>query len=76
MEKNDRITELQQEICNLTAELGSDNSDIGDWKVVKCQEYILAGKPAPYDLEELNAKRDAVRKQINEIQKEIEELSK
>lgn len=71
---DNKIAELQQEICNLTAELGSDASDIGDWKIIKCQEYILAGKEAPYDLEELNSKRDTVRKRINDIQKEIEEL--
>ena len=43
-----------------------------DWKVIKYQEYVDAGKPAPYDINELNRKRQAVRDRINEIQKELD----
>lgn len=62
-----------QQICDLTAELTSTASDIGDWKVAKCYEYSLAGLEAPYDIKELHTKRQAVRDEINALQKELDE---
>ncbi len=60
-----------QQICNLTQDLVSPVSEIGDWKVAKCYEYSLMGKESPYDLKELHAKRQAVRDEINRLQEEL-----
>lgn len=42
-----------------------------DYKVIKCSECALAGEPAPYDIKELHAERQAIRDQINELEKEV-----
>lgn len=62
----------EQEIRNLTSQLTSTASDIGDWKIAKYNEYILAGEEAPYDIEELHSARQAVRDEINALQEELE----
>ena len=64
--------EIEQEIRNLTSQLQSSVSDVGDWKVSKCYEYVLAGKDAPYDMEELHEARQAIRDQINELQEQLD----
>lgn len=43
-----------------------------DYKVVKIAEYLAAGLPAPYDIEQLHAERQALRDKINEIEEEEE----
>ena len=58
---------LEQQIINLKSSLESRESDIGDWKIAKAQEYILAGIECPYDIAELHAKRQAVRDEINRL---------
>ncbi len=63
--------EIEQEICNLTSKLTSAVSSVGDWKVAKVQEYLLAGLESPYDINELHVKRQAVRDQINALQEEL-----
>ncbi len=60
-----------QQICNLTQDLASPVSEIGDWKVAKCYEYSLMGEEAPYDVVALHAKRQAVRDEINRLQQEL-----
>jgi len=65
---------IHQEICNLTADLESSASSIGDWKLAKYQEFLLAGKEAPYDIQELHAKRQAVRDRINELRAQLDAL--
>ena len=65
--------EKEQEIRNLTSELASTVSPVGDWKVAKCYEYQLAGLEPPYDINELHSQRDAIRHRINELQHELEE---
>lgn len=72
--KDERIRELQQEICNLTSDLASSNSDVGDWKYIKSYEYQRAGKDTPYDLDELDVERQRIRDRINECKREIKEL--
>lgn len=62
-----------QRICDLTQDLVSAVSEIGDWKIAKIQEYALAGLEAPYDIKELHAKRQAVRDEINKLQLELDE---
>lgn len=80
---DDRRKELIEKIMMLDAKIKSDKillssnaSDIGDWKIIKTQEYIIAGKPSPYNIDELNTARDKVRKEINDYTKEYEELVK
>lgn len=66
----DEYQELYMKICNLKADLTSNASPIGDWKVIKCIEAQLAGETAPYDIEELRTQRQAVRTQINEYEEQ------
>lgn len=68
---DERIQELEQEIRNLTAQLTSTVSSIGDWKVCKCYEYSLIGEEVPYDINKLHEDRQAIRDRINEIQEEL-----
>lgn len=63
---------IQAKITDLMSKLSSDVSNIGDWKVIKCYEAKLQGKEMPYDVEKLMADRQAVRDEINELQKELE----
>lgn len=74
MEQNTKAMELQQEIINLQTSLGSNTSAIGDYKIMKIYEARLKGAPDPYDASELIAKRDAVRKEINEKQAQLAAL--
>ena len=66
--------ELEQEMRNLISLLTSSYSDIGDWKVAKYQEYVLSGREAPYDIEELHTKRQAARDRINEIKQILDNM--
>lgn len=70
----DRKELLEQEIRDLTAKLTDSTSDIGDWKYIKSFEYTRAGKEIPYDLDELDKQRQAVRDRINEIKEELKTL--
>ena len=72
--KEEQIRELQQEICNLTADLSSPVSDVGDWKYIKSYEYQVAGKDIPYDLDALDVARQQIRDRINECKRLIKEL--
>lgn len=65
---------MEQEIRDLESKLSCTTSDIGDWKIAKVMEYQLVGKESPYDIKELNKKRQAVRDRINELQKALEKL--
>ena len=47
-------------------------SDIGDYKFVKIYEARLKGEADPYDTDDLIAKRQAVRDEINKLQQELE----
>ena len=73
-EKQKNIQEKQQEIINLQAHLAGKNSEIGDYKIIKCYEASLIGKEAPYDAKTLIAERQKVRDQINALQDEIKAL--
>ena len=63
--------EMEQEILDNMSRLTSGASEIGDWKVAKYQEYVLAGQEPPYDIAELHAKRQAVRDRINELRAKL-----
>lgn len=58
---------IEQQIINLKADLESRESDVGDWKIAKAQEYALVGLESPYDIADLHAKRQAVRDEINRL---------
>ena len=74
-EKQKNIQEKQQEIINLQAHLASKNSEIGDYRVIKCYEATLSGaKTMPYDTTTLLAERQKVRDKINVLQAEIKAL--
>lgn len=62
----------EQEIRNLTSQLVSTASDIGDWKISKYYEYVLAGEDAPYDISELHSARQSIRDEINSLQAELD----
>lgn len=59
----------QREIAGLKGQLAA-----GDYRIIKIAEYAAAGKPAPYDIAELNAARDAIRGEINHLEAEIAEM--
>ena len=43
-----------------------------DYKVIKCQECVLAGIPLPYNIDELHNERQTIRDQINKLQAQIQ----
>lgn len=57
-EKQSKIKELQSELNE------------SDYKIIKCNEYKLAGLELPYDIEELHKQRQALRDEINKLQGE------
>jgi len=65
--KNPEPTEeeiKQRRIEELKAELKST-----DYKIIKCSECDLAGLPLPYDITELHITRQAIRDEINELER-------
>ena len=54
--KQAKIKELQSELNE------------SDYKIIKCNEYKLAGLELPYDIEELHKQRQALRDEINKLQ--------
>lgn len=44
-----------------------------DYKIIKCQEAQLTGKELPYDIEKLSIERQALRDEINDLEKYIEQ---
>lgn len=72
MENNNERELLESELRELRSSLDANTSEIGDWKIVKAMEYKLSGEDIPYDIDELNEKRQIVRKRINEIQSILE----
>jgi hypothetical protein len=42
-----------------------------DYRVIKCMEASLLGRPMPYDVAALHAERQALRDRINELESEI-----
>ena len=59
----------------MQAHLASKNSEIGDYRVIKCYEATLSGaKTMPYDTTTLLAERQKVRDKINALQAEVAQL--
>lgn len=69
MEVRKEIAEKEQEIRNLEAALSNS-----DYKVIKCMEYQMLEMEMPYDVNELNENRQAIRDQINALEENIAEL--
>ena len=72
--KEEQIRDKEQRICDLTCDLSSAASSIGDWKIIKIYEARLKNEADPYDFAKLAAKRQAARDEINALQAEIAEL--
>lgn len=60
-----RIKTTAEKIAELKAQLAAT-----DYKVIKCSECQLLGQEMPYDVAELHTERQAIRDQINELEKE------
>mgnify|MGYP006319343667 FL=1 len=59
----------------MQAHLASKNSEIGDYRVIKCYEATLSGaKTMPYDTTTLLAERQKVRDKINALEAEVAQL--
>ena len=65
----EEIARKEQEIRNMEAALSNS-----DYKVIKCMEHQMLDKEMPYDVNELNENRQAIRDQINALEEEIAEL--
>lgn len=65
---------IQQQIINLEAELSSNTSEIGDYRIIKTYEARLNNEKDPYDTDDLLTKRQKVRDQINELQAKLDKL--
>ena len=69
---SDEMQAKQQEIINLTSQLSSTQSEIGDWKITKTYEARMREEADPYDTKALMDARQEVRDRINELQQEID----
>lgn len=70
----DAYNEIQQKIANYRWQLSDSASPIGDWKIAKCYEFSLMGLAAPYDMTELNTKRQTIRDEINELEEKLKKF--
>lgn len=55
----------KQRIAELKLQLGGT-----DYKIIKCSECQLAGVEMPYDVVSLHAERQAIRDEINQLEKD------
>lgn len=55
----------RQRITELKLQLGGT-----DYKIIKCSECQLAGVEMPYDVVSLHAERQAIRDEINQLEKD------
>lgn len=68
---DEEIQRKHQRIIDLKSVLESRESDLGDWKFLKYQEYAMMGKEAPFDISEYNSRRQEIRDEINAIEAEL-----
>ena len=57
---------MQTRIAELKEQLNGT-----DYKIIKCSECSLTGLDLPYDITELHAERQALRDEINELEKGV-----
>lgn len=65
----DEREKIEQRIRDLSCDLAA-----GDYKIIKCYEYSLVGIDFPYNIAELNAERQAIRDEINELKEQLENM--
>ena len=63
IQPNEEDIAKQREIMHLKRQL--ENSD---YKVIKCMEATLCGESLPYDIDALHGEREAIRKEINDLE--------
>ena len=63
IQPNEEDIAKQREIMHLKRQL--ENSD---YKVIKCMEATLCGESLPYDIDTLHGEREAIRKEINDLE--------
>ena len=68
-EITEQVNALNSEKLTLESQLSSD-----DYKTIKNAEAQAAGKPLPYNPDELHTKHQAWRDRINEIEGEVKRL--
>lgn len=75
-EEEQATLELRQEIADIRSQISSLKAQITatDYQVIKTYEYSLVGKESEYDIATLHAERQALRDQINELEKQLAEL--
>lgn len=61
-----RKSEIMQQIAALKETLESS-----DYQIIKCYEYALNNLALPYDVAALHEERQALRDQINELEKQM-----
>lgn len=61
-----RKSEIMQQIAALKETLESS-----DYQIIKCYEYALNNLTLPYDVAALHEERQALRDQINELEKQM-----
>lgn len=66
LEKQNKISNVNTQIQDLKQQLAGE-----DYKIIKAYEYSVVGKIAEYDINELHAKRELIRNQINELEREL-----
>lgn len=65
------IDDIQAEIDTLKQQLASPHDPLGDWKMIKYQEYVTTGLEPPYDdqeMEKYHEARQEIRDRINALQ--------
>ena len=71
IEKQNQIYELKNKIQTLKNELLES-----DYIIIKCQEYLLAGKDLPdeYDIATFSEERDIIRTKINVLEEKLNNI--
>lgn len=64
--ERDRRSELILYVERLKSELQES-----DYKVIKCAEAMAVGAEMPYDMASLHKERQALRDEINELEKQL-----
>lgn len=68
-ERQAKIAELCTQIDTLKMQINAT-----DYKIIKSSEYSQVGSETEYDMQALHEERQAIRDQINELQKQVEAL--
>ena len=70
-----RQEQLQRSAAQLSEiEFLKERLAADDYKIIKCMEYSLAVKDAPYDIATLHTERQEIRNRINALECEVESI--